>query len=212
MDNTARNFVDHLEHDLLEAKNLLQSGLEVALERMRSAAGKATKAMSDQAIAKLRAVEDLSAESIDVIQKHLGKLNYLAAEGDIKSGGDFDRLAQPLSEALHDARATLAKIDAIGTRELGNVAGAIGEAWRNLHLALDSARLELALAEKDSKEEADRLRQNLTERFEEALKVAKAKDAETFREKLQDIGCYQVSHFGDGFKTLFMFSLENPEW
>ena len=71
MDNTARNFVDHLEHDLLEAKNLLQSGLEVALERMRSAAGKATKAMSDQAIAKLRAVEDLSAESIDVIQKHL---------------------------------------------------------------------------------------------------------------------------------------------
>jgi len=206
MDNTARNFIDHLEHDLLEAKHLLQSGLETALERVRGAAEGATAAMTDQAIAKLRALEDLSEKSIDAIEKHLGKLNYLAAEGDIKSGDDFDQLAQPLSEALHDARGTLTKLDEIGRRELGSGAGAIGEAWRKLHLALDSARLELALAEKESAEEADSVRQNLNERFEEALKVAKGEETITLREKLRDIALYQVSHLGDGFENLFGLS------
>jgi len=130
----------------------------------------------------------------------------VAAQGDIKSGDDFDELAQPLSEALHDARTTLAKIDEIGRRELGSVAGTIGEAWRTLHLTLDSARLELALAEKDSKDEAESLRQNLTERFEEALKVAKAKDAETLGDKLLDISRYLSSNLGASFKILFGFS------
>ncbi|MFT4550824.1 MAG: hypothetical protein ACI8XO_005034 [Verrucomicrobiales bacterium] len=211
MDNTARNFVDHIEINLLKAKGLLQSGLKTALNQLRGAADQATSARTDEAIAKLRALEDLSETSIDTIEKHLGELNYLAAEGDIRSSADFDKLARPLSEALHDARGTLAKLDEIGRRELGSAAGAISEAWRDLHLALDSARLELALAEKDSGEEADTLRQNLTEKFEEALKVAKAEEPETLREKLHDIALYQVSHFGDGFKNLFGLPLKNPD-
>lgn len=206
MDNTARNYIDHVERDLLEAKHLLQSGLEIALERVGSMAQITRTAMTDQAIGKLRALEDLSEKSIDAIEKHIGRLNFVAAQGNIKSSADFDELAQPLSEALHDARTTLAKIDEIGRRELGSIAGTIGEAWRTLHLALDSARLELALAEKDSKDEAENLRRNLAEKVDEALKAAKAKDAETLGSKLLGISHYLASNLGDNFKILFGFS------
>ena len=206
MDSTARTFVDHVEHDLLEAKKLLQSGLETSLERVATATEDASTATTRETIAKLRALEDLSEESIDAIETHLGELNYLAVEGRIKNSADFDRLAKPLSTALHEARATLAKLDDISMRELGSAAGAVGEAWRNLHLALDSARLELALAEKDSEEEADRVRQNLNAKLDEALKVAKEKDAKSLVDKLHDTAHFLVSHFGDGFRNLFGFS------
>ena len=154
----------------------------------------------------LRAIEDISEKSINSIEKNLGRLNFVAAQGHIKSCDDFDELTQPLSEALHDARATLAKVDEIGRRELGSAAGTIGEAWRTLHLALDSARLELALAKFDSIDEAESLRRNLTERFEEALVISKAKDAETLGDKLLDISRYLASNLGDQFKILFGFS------
>lgn len=209
MDNTARTYIDNLEQDLLAAKSFLHTGLEVALERIGKAAEKANEAMTDQSIAKLRALEDLSTESIDAIEMHLGELNFLAAGGYIKESSDFDKLAQPLSEALHDARQRLAKLDEIGVRELGSVAGIIGEAWRNLHLALDCARLELALAEKESKEDAVRLRQELTEKFDEALKVTREHDAKILVEKLDDITHFVLSHVGDSIKIFFGLSVEN---
>ncbi|MDB4466314.1 hypothetical protein N9077_01255 [bacterium] len=206
MDNIARNYIDHVERDLLEAKHHLQSGLETALERVGSMAKTAKTAMTTDAIAKLRAIEDISEKSIDAIEKHLGRLNFVASQGDIKSYDDFDELAQPLAEALHDARATLATVDEIGTRELGSAAGTIGEAWRTLHFALDSARLELALAKFDSIDEAESLRRNLTKRFEEALVISKAKDAETLGNKLLGIFSYLTSKLGGQFKILFGFS------
>jgi hypothetical protein len=106
MDNIARNYIDHVELDLLEAKHLLQSGLETALERVGSMAKITRTAMTDQAFGKLRALEDLSEESIDAIEKHLRQLNFVAAQGSIKSLASFEAFAQPLSEALHDSRAT----------------------------------------------------------------------------------------------------------
>ena len=128
MDNTVRNYIDHVERDLLEAKHHLQSGLDTALERVGSMANISKTVMSTQAVAKLRAIKDISEKSIDAIEKHRGRLNFVASQGDIRSYDDFDQLAQPLAEALHDAQATLAKVDEIGTRELGSAAGTIGEA------------------------------------------------------------------------------------
>ncbi|MDB4566851.1 hypothetical protein N9Z78_02500, partial [Akkermansiaceae bacterium] len=79
MDNIARNYIDHVERDLLEAKHHLQSGLETALERVGSMAKTAKTAMTTDAIAKLRAIEDISEKSIDAIEKHLGRLNFVAS-------------------------------------------------------------------------------------------------------------------------------------
>ena len=48
MDKTAGIFIDHVERDLLEAKDLLQAGLESALDCVAGRAPKATKVMSKQ--------------------------------------------------------------------------------------------------------------------------------------------------------------------
>lgn len=157
--NTLTDYRDTIETDLLEAKQLLRSGLGLALKKLNQVTNSAELLMRSSASAELKALEDLGEEAIDNIQSKLGELNYLTAEGDIKSVEDFERVTAPLSDLLATARRKLAKIDEIGQRELGEPQSSeIAKAWRDLHLHIEIVRFELSLTETKSVEEADKIR------------------------------------------------------
>lgn len=196
------NYTARVEPHLLKAKRLLAGGLESATQDLKRAAGTATKAMSASATAKLRAIETIGEDSIDTIEKYLGRLNYLAAEGDIRSCAEFDQFAGPMSLALEESRTALAKLDDMTEHELDSAVGAVHRSWEELHLSLAAARLELELASKDAQQQ-DALRTALKERYEEASRLAKEKESKGLVDKIHEIVAYQRKHFGEGFRNLF---------
>lgn len=210
---TVSEFIRHLEHDLLEAKHLLRSGLSVSLEHLRRSGDATTEAMTRSAKTKLRRLENLSEKVVDEVEKHLMQLNYLAADQEIHSVADFDAFAVPLTASLAVARRALKSIDANGRGALGKDAGPIGKAWRDLHLHMEIVRLLLSLAEMDSKEKALELRQVLSVEFDKAANYAAQElcdhQAESLIDRIFSMEGETFVDFKEGFKTFMMIDEPN---
>jgi len=210
---TVSEFIRNLEHDLLEAKRLLRFGLSVSLENLRRSGDATTEAMTRSARTKLRKLENLSEKEVDEVEKHLMRLNYLAADQEIYSVEDFDALAIPLTASLAVARRALKGIDTNGRAALGNDAGPIGKAWRDLHLHIEIVRLQLSLAEMDSKEEALELRQVLSVEFDKAANYAAQQlcdhQAECLIDRIFSREREVFADFKEGFRTFMMIDDPN---
>jgi hypothetical protein len=202
-------FTAHLEHDLMEAKELLRAGLEVSLEHLRRAGDAASAAALGSARQKLIVLESHSEEALAKIEECVAELVDLTSEKDIDNADDFERWANELSDSLHEARSALAEIDEEGQRDLGNEGGAVKKAWRDLHLYIEMVRLELALAASATVHEADALRQELMDEFQnaadDALNEKKKEDEESgYVGRLLDKERIAFSEIASDLKRFFM--------
>ena len=113
----------------MQAKELLRAGLAVSLEHLRRAGDVASAAALGSARQKLIALESHSEEALAKIEECITELVDLTSEKDVDNADDFERLANELSDSLHEARSALAEIDEEGQRELGNEGDTIKKAW-----------------------------------------------------------------------------------
>jgi hypothetical protein len=207
------DYIRQLEKDLLEAKRLLRSGLDVSLAQLAGATQQVKQAMRSEVKAKLKALEVLAEDAIDKIEERVGRLNYLAAEQEVKSLEAFNRLAEPLAKSLHQARATIAKLDEIGQREFAALPGDIATAWHDLHLYIEIVRLELSLAENHNEEGIATVRAQLVEQFEQAAAAAaearQEHEATSLVERLWK-GVREVAHGASESLSTFFSAAKRP--
>lgn len=189
--STITEYGNELGSDLLQAHELLKGGLKHAVKELRRSAKEAGEKVDSAEIARLKAIESISDEAIEDVGEKLGFINYLEAEGDIDTLEKFDRLTGPLSEALTEARKTLAGIEEIGEDLHRSVGRDLNKAWHDLHIQLEMVRLHLALDELETDTSLEDIRADLATAFAEAARKA-PQDWEQSRSLLkrafQDLG------------------------
>ncbi len=174
--STITEYANNLERDLLQSHELLKGGLKHAIKELKHSAKEAGKKADSTEVAKLKALESISEEAIDQVEEKLGIINYLEAEEEIDSLEEFDRLTNPLSEALTQARATLVQVEKIGD-DLHNRSGSdlgsdLDNAWHKLHVQLEMVRLHLALEALETDTSLEEIRAQLASAFAEAAQKA----------------------------------------
>lgn len=165
-------YANDLERDLLQAHELLKGGLKHAIQELKRSAKEAGKKADSTEIAKLKALEAISDNAIDRVEERIGVINYLDAEEAINSLEEFDRLTNPLIEALKQAKTTINQVEKIGDELHKRVGSDLNGAWHELQVQLEVVRLHLALDALETDSSLKEIRAELASALAEAARTA----------------------------------------
>jgi len=161
-------YIADIEKNILKAKELLEQGHEVSLQRLKDHISKATHIHRKLAAREIDDAVASEREALQEVEQCIGEMAFLNAQYEIEDLARFDELFAHLSKALSDARARAGIESRMSEGHLAEFEPELRSAWRNLHHTLEIVRLEIAMASKVSYREMPAVRNQLAEIFSKA--------------------------------------------
>ena len=169
-------YIAHIEKNILKAKELLEQGHEVSLQRLREHISDATRIHRKLAISEIDDAFASESETLQNVEKCIGEMDFLNAHHKIEDMARFDELFADLSTALSDARARAGVELRSSEGHLSELEPELRSAWENLHHTLEIVRLEIAMASKVLYKEMPEIRTQLADIFGNAAMVKEDKE------------------------------------
>ncbi len=161
-------YIADIEKNILKAKELLEQGHEVSLQRLKDHISNATNIHHKLATREIEDAFTNESEALQKVEKCIGEMDFLNAHHKIGDLSRFDELFTHLSKALSDARAKAGMITRTSEDHLPQFEPELRAAWKNLHHTLEIVRLEISLAANLSYIEMPEIRNQLAEVFRKA--------------------------------------------
>ena len=161
-------YIADIEKNILKAKELLEQGHEVSLQRLKDHIFNATSIHHKLATREIDYTFATESQALQEVEKCIGEMNFLNAHHKIEDMAQFDELFARLSTALSDARAIAGIVSRSSEDHLAEFEPELRPAWKKLHHTLEVVRLEISLAANLSYKEMPEVRNQLAEVFRKA--------------------------------------------